>query len=460
MPTFFERTNLKAESRVSNDYDERRVLTIPSGNLRDLSFLFGISDLQSLILNDNKIENISPISRFPDLTRCLLNDNPISDVSVLAGNTMLEELDLSRTRVNDLSPLAKLVELRQLNLRDCPVEDVVSLSNLRKLSSLDIGGTRVTDISPLLSLSGLNSLSCAGLAIDSINTDLDVERLDVSNTNVASLDGLPRRIVSLNLTGTRVSDLTPLPTFADLKELHLADTPVVDLSPLRVLEKLTSLDISRTEIAEISALEDCVRLKHLNLADTRVSHLRGLRRCRQLETLDLSETPLHDDDELMAVLHLFRLNLAGTGLHSLDEVPILRSSYRISAELNASGCPIASLTPQFMQKIKRVVVLRLDASRLRDLSPLASLADLKVLALENGKHPIDFSFATKTRRLQSLEVTGSAFDATDLFAKIESMPMLRVLRLPERIDIDFDRFPALRSMEIYVGQNRIRYSTQ
>jgi internalin A len=82
--------------------------------------------LTTLILNDCKVENISPLEDMP-----------------------LVHLSLGATRVADLEPLRSLSKLKTLNLMSATrIKDVRPLRDL-SLQELQLSGTGVTDLGPL-----------------------------------------------------------------------------------------------------------------------------------------------------------------------------------------------------------------------------------------------------------------------------------------------------------------------
>lgn len=70
-------------------------------------------------------------------------------------------------------------------------------------------------------------------------------------------------VTVVHLSGTEVSDLSPLASLKNLEDLFLSSTPVSDLSPLASLKNLTYLEvlnskITKEEIDELQkALPEC-----------------------------------------------------------------------------------------------------------------------------------------------------------------------------------------------------------
>jgi Leucine-rich repeat (LRR) protein len=166
----------------------------------------------------------------------------------------------------ELMPVARLlgeekkliVEYWLERLKDLPVsaekplKDRLTMQDDGRLA-LDLSGTKVVDLSPL---------SGAPLAV-----------LDVSNSkdlvDLSPLRGIA--LTWLRLGGTGVADLSSLRDMHSLEKLNVAFTKVSDLSPLSAL-RLTEIDLTGTRIFDISALRG-MKLKKLDLRDTRVADL-------------------------------------------------------------------------------------------------------------------------------------------------------------------------------------------
>ena len=120
-------------------------------------------------------------------------------------------------------------------------------------------------------------------------------------SNIRALAGRP--IIQLDLSGTRVSDLSPLSDLP-LYALKLARTRVTSLQSVRNLG-LSSLDISETEVKDLKYLSS-MPLTNLNLSETPVTSLNSLTK-----------------------LPLVSLNLAGctkiSSLEPLQNIPTLKT---------------------------------------------------------------------------------------------------------------------------------------
>jgi hypothetical protein len=126
--------------------------------------------------------------------------------------------------------------------------DLKPLESAGSVRTLNLTGTGITDITPLGRLEGL--------------VDLDLQSTRVSNlASLSSMTSLRR----LNLSGTDVTDLSPLASLEGLEELRLEHTQVQDLSPLRALTALRRIELFRTFVRDFSPLADLPNLVAIDL---------------------------------------------------------------------------------------------------------------------------------------------------------------------------------------------------
>ena len=105
------------------------------------------------------------------------------------------------------------------------------------------------------------------------------EMLDFAKERFRALERIPNEISQCNalrlldLTRTKVSDITPLAGLWGLADLRLERTPVVDLSPLSGLKSSNWLSLAATNVEEIGPLSRLTELTSLILVNTDVSKL-------------------------------------------------------------------------------------------------------------------------------------------------------------------------------------------
>ena len=168
-------------------------LDASSRGIRNLSGLEHATQLQTLILSNNKIANIDVLAGLSNLTELNLgpaevggqwmNNNAISDISALRGLTRLVKLDLAGNFISDISPLAGLTNMDILYLGTNSISDISPLAGLTNLTWLDLGENSISDISVL---AGFTHLTNLWLWVNAIS---DISPL-VANTGLGSGDAV------------------------------------------------------------------------------------------------------------------------------------------------------------------------------------------------------------------------------------------------------------------------------
>lgn len=96
--------------------------------------------LTRAVFLNNMLKDISFLSEnsaYHGLRKLVIFDNEVSDISPLTALRWLQHLQLHHTKVADISPLADS-EIEELHLRDCPIGDYTPLRKMRRLRSLTV----------------------------------------------------------------------------------------------------------------------------------------------------------------------------------------------------------------------------------------------------------------------------------------------------------------------------------
>ena len=153
------------------------------------------------------MKSIKGLEYAKNLKKLKLNENEISDISLLKNLTKLEYLEIQRNRIVDVNPLKNLTNLKFLKLYNNLIEDIAPLSNLTNLTGLDlhynvtVGGDEshkiiskgITDISALKNLKKLEFLDISANRIEDISILKNFDKikdLDFSGNRVKNYEGL------------------------------------------------------------------------------------------------------------------------------------------------------------------------------------------------------------------------------------------------------------------------------
>ena len=173
-----EKLDIPADVPLTPAYLQQHLtsLDVRYEGIVDLTGLEHATDLQALVLIENKIHDISPLSGLTELGFLDLGGNQISDLRPLAALTRLETLHIWRNRIEDVSPLAGLVNLKKLLVENNDIKDFSPLDALSHLKVVNINGNfRVGDyisriaVGPRIRERGYPSIFAAGSGNDILN---------------------------------------------------------------------------------------------------------------------------------------------------------------------------------------------------------------------------------------------------------------------------------------------------
>ena len=106
-------------------------------------------------------------------------------------------------------------------------------------------------------------------------------------------------------------------TYAELSVFsHLRKVP----DNIRIIEGLVHLDISHTKVSDLSALSNMQSLNYINLRETNVKNVSVMATLPALRNVDMGETPVRDLSPLADAENLERLDISGTHTISLEPV--------------------------------------------------------------------------------------------------------------------------------------------
>src|SRR5262249_30683385 len=162
-------------------------------SLHPLTRLEKLTHIFLQVLKTDPVPTISALNQTPSI---YVNGMPgrvglLRDIA--AARPTLTRFGISRdTNLSSIEELESMAELKALGLTACPVSGIDVLAGLRKLTSVQLSGTKVTNVRPLTTLPELRRLDLRGCPPE----------LDLS-----PLSALPRRIDVILHRGQRVLGL-------------------------------------------------------------------------------------------------------------------------------------------------------------------------------------------------------------------------------------------------------------
>ena len=194
------------------------------------------------------IDTLDDLAMLPNLEQACVAAQELRDISGLAGLKQLNKVEFKHNYIADISALAGMERLTSVGLNDNPVRDLTPLLRCPGLAFLDLCDVRSYDPGVIAELGNFDYLDLSN-PTESYRylTGKSVLSLRLSWTGLQSLDDLSRvtRLEDLDISHTDVRDLSLLAVHAGLKTVNLAGLPADDLSVLLSLPQLRRVVLSR-----------------------------------------------------------------------------------------------------------------------------------------------------------------------------------------------------------------------
>lgn len=115
----------------ANMIDIAYTSAVEGKSIKDLSPLANLTQLETLILKQNGINDVKDLSKLVNLTKLDLSANKeIKDVSSLAGMTKLTSLDISNNKISSVDAISEMAKMEYLSIANNNVSKLPDLSKL------------------------------------------------------------------------------------------------------------------------------------------------------------------------------------------------------------------------------------------------------------------------------------------------------------------------------------------
>ena len=178
-------------------------------------------------------EAYTPVTKYrmSQVKEINLEDSKVKNLEGLQYCVNLEYLFLENNEIEDISPISNLTKLKTLNLNNNNIKDISFIKNLTNLTKLYLKENQITSVSSLKNLSKLNTLI--------------LERNKISS--ISYLSGL-KNLTYLNVGSNNISDISVVENFTKLKHFRGSQNKITDISPLGKLENIKELHLSTQRI--------------------------------------------------------------------------------------------------------------------------------------------------------------------------------------------------------------------
>ncbi len=442
------KSEIERLKKAKEDYDSGKIVVI-CGEQYDV-------ETTSLDLSKKGAGSaaLKDIAKLTELTSLKLSDNKIDELDFLTPLKKLTSLDLSNNKISDIKPLKKLSSLRTLHLDGNEIKDFSPLYDIDSLSMLTIGQMDIS-ASQLKELKA--KLPNCIIYSDDAKEDVveiklggktfknNVKELDLSGCDVHDITLLSActKLEKLDLSDNSISDISALVDLPSLKELDISNNRISDISPLMSVPKLEYLNLSGNRIKSVAALQDLSGLTELNVSGNELGSIAAIGRLTNLKTLWMDKVGLSDADleELYNLKNLKKLSikdnadlseaavatlkkkLSGCSIsHSelKSEIVLGGKSFAVDAEnVEANGLGLSDISK--VSGFTNVKHLDLSHNSISRLSPLSTLKTLETLDLSNNSIS-DISALASLKNLKQLWLNGNSISADQIQALKAALP--------------------------------------
>ncbi|TCJ79622.1 UNVERIFIED_ORG: LPXTG-motif cell wall-anchored protein [Bacillus cereus] len=231
------------------------VVEAKSKGIQDVSGLEYMTNLENLMLEEVKLENIHFISDLRQLKSVSITYGELKDIGPLAELEHIEGLSLRNNKISDLSPLSQMKKIKMLDLNSNDIKDIKPLFKLTPLKTLTVANNHISNanLAGIEQLKNVKSLSLSNNGLTNIEHITPMKKLvelDLSKNELENIEPLSRlsTVQSLNLEENYISDITPLSQLTGLYDLKLGSNEIRDVRPVQELGKRMYIDVQRQKI--------------------------------------------------------------------------------------------------------------------------------------------------------------------------------------------------------------------
>ena len=392
-----------------------KLIDLSHNNISDLS---GVLDpdtkytkLKELYLNDNRIDDVTPLGNLPLLSVLELSDNALTNITALSANQNLRKLSVANNQITTLAGVETLLGMTELRAHNNKITTCSPVTNLVELTALYLGGNEIADVEPLSGLTALKVLYLNG------NRNLD---------NVDALDSLALLEV-LQISDCNIRDLGTLFNLRNMRELYAENNNIGSFMFIKQWQGLEKLLLAgNADFDESSMLSQwlapMVNLKTLTLSGRKLNDLsflittdsEGNETMKPIVRLEIANCQLpafyivrgtdvavdEYEDNIAYLVNLMdtlkyldisgnNLNMDSSGLEFSDAVPLDVSQLRMLSQLNAlyaDNLDLGEHAASITSAMSRLAYLSMENTGITTMDCLGSSANLKYVSL--ARNPI------------------------------------------------------------------------
>ncbi|PEL39826.1 internalin [Bacillus wiedmannii] len=427
------------------------VVEAKSKGIQDVTGLEYMTNLETLTLEEVKVENIQFISSLRQLKSLSITYGELKDIGPLAELEHIESLSLRDNKISDLSPLSQMKKIKMLDLNSNYIKDIKPLFTVTTLKTLTVANNQISNanLAGIEQLKNVKSLSLSNNGLTNIEHITPMKKLvelDLSKNELENIEPVSRlsTVQSLNLEENYISDITPLSQLTGLYDLKLGSNEIRDVRPVQELGKRMYIDIQRQKIF----LDDVEKDKEVKIP---IYNLQGV----PLDTVQLKNgdgivnngsvkwsTTGEKTYEFMLDIkpEENRIKFNGTVIQNvvekLDEIKgndeqkeniILDKTLQqhINKENLGRENLNAAITKEDLLQIKKLEILKEKGKNIKDITGLEYMANLEKLTLE-GVGLKNIEFISNLEKLNDVNVSHNQIEDITPLSSLKSLQWLNL----------------------------------
>ncbi|AFL85187.1 hypothetical protein Belba_2642 [Belliella baltica DSM 15883] len=420
---------------VLNSFESLRILNLKGNGFNNIANIEELSQLRELDISSNYLINFELLSKLEGLESINLQESNIVDLSPLKDLPNLRVVNINQTEVSDLSPLDKIPSLQKIYADRSRIQEWAADEFTRRNKNILL----IHHVENLQTW--WNGLPQAWRDVFvKINPVLD--QVEPSIEVISSLIGLD----SLDLSGSRISNLGPVLKFKKIVSLYFDDTEVVDLSPLADIKTLVKITGRNTKVSSLRPLANLPNLVSADFRKSQITSIASLDGLTNLKYLNVDHSNISKEEVVKAIYANPELNIIFRSLElekwwdALDETwkSIFKSEFGDSDEPSLEDLHVWTTKTKLIIEGKSV-------SNFRHLSAFINLRELSI----SDVPAMDFSDLFSLELLEYLKISK---------APITDLQVISELRNITKLDLSDTGIEDLRPLSVHTQLKSLNIS--
>lgn len=115
----------------------------------DIENLKYMTKVSEIILSDNALTDLSPVSELKQLEKLTFHNNKVKDISFLKSMRRLTVIGAGNNGISDISAFSEMGGLKEIWICDNNISDISPLKSCKYLEYLDVSDNNITDLTPI-----------------------------------------------------------------------------------------------------------------------------------------------------------------------------------------------------------------------------------------------------------------------------------------------------------------------